>query len=282
VTERPPLLAVEDLGVAAGAVTLLEDVALTLDRGGTLGLVGESGSGKTLIALSVLGLLPPGVRRVSGHVRFDGQDLTALGPRPLRALRGREIGMVFQDPIGSLDPSFTVGSQLTETLRAGAGLSRRAARERAADLLDRVGIAHPAQRLHDYPHQLSGGMAQRVMIALAISCQPRLLIADEPTTALDATVQAQILTLLRDLQDESGMALLLVSHDLSVVAEMADDVAVVYGGQIAERGAVVPVFDGPLHPYTGALLGAQPGRGPRRGARECRISRARRRKSDTR
>ncbi len=259
-----PLLEVGDLGVEAGnagnRVTLLDGVGFTIDRGRILGVVGESGSGKTLIALSVLGLLPAGVRRVSGRIRFGGQDLTALGPRQLRAVRGRDIGMVFQDPIGSLDPSFSVGSQLVETLRAhgGRGLSRRAAQQRAADLLDRVGIAHPAKRLRDYPHQLSGGMAQRVMIALAISSEPRLLIADEPTTALDATVQAQILTLLRSLQDERGMALLLISHDLSVVAEMADDVAVVYGGQIAERGAVVPVFDHPLHPYTGALLGAQP------------------------
>ena len=263
-----PLLEVKDLGVEAGAgagVTLLEDVGLTLDRGRTLGLVGESGSGKTLIALSVLGLLPAGVRRVSGSVRFEGQDLTTLGPRRLRAVRGRDIGMVFQDPIGNLDPSFTVGSQLTETIRARSGLSRRAARSRAVDLLDRVGIAHPAKRLRDYPHQLSGGMAQRVTIALAISCEPRLLIADEPTTALDATVQAQILSLLRSLQDERGMALLLISHDLSVVAEMADDVAVVYGGQIAERGAVTPVFDRPLHPYTGALLGAQPTSTAQRG-----------------
>ena len=256
----PPLLEVSGLGVEAGAgVTLLEDVALTVDPGRTLGLVGESGSGKTLIALSVLGLLPAGVRRVSGHVRFDDRDLAELGPRQLRAVRGRDIGMVFQDPIGSLDPSFTVGSQLVETLRSRTGLSRRAARERAVDLLDRVGIAQPTKRLRDYPHQLSGGMAQRVMIALAIAGEPRLLIADEPTTALDATVQAQILALLRSLQDDGGMALLLISHDLSVVAEMADDVAVVYGGQIAERGAVVPVFDRPRHPYTGALLGAQPG-----------------------
>jgi peptide/nickel transport system ATP-binding protein len=258
-----PLLAVTDLSVEAGrpgrGVTLLEDLDLALDKGRTLGLVGESGSGKTLMALSVLGLLPPGVRRVSGRVEFEGQDLTALGRRQLRAVRGRGIGMVFQDPIAGLDPSFTVGSQLVETLRAHTDLSRRAARERAGDLLDRVGITQPTKRLNDYPHQLSGGMAQRVMIALAISCEPRLLIADEPTTALDATVQAQVLTLLRDLQDESGMALLLISHDLSVVAEMADHVVVAYSGQIAERGAVLPTFDRPLHPYTGALLRAQPG-----------------------
>jgi len=167
--------------------------------------------------------------------------------------------MVFQDPVGHLDPSFTVGSQLVETLRAHTDLSRRAAQERAAELLDRVGIGQPATRLRDYPHQLSGGMAQRVMIALAISCQPRLLIADEPTTALDATVQAQVLTLLRSLQDEHGMALLLISHDLSVLSEMADDVVVLYGGQVVEQGAVTTVLDRPQHPYTEALLGAQPG-----------------------
>jgi peptide/nickel transport system ATP-binding protein len=258
-----PLLVVSDLGVEArvarGGVTLLEDVAFAVDEGRTLGLVGETGSGKTLIALSVLGLLPAGVRLVSGRVRFGEEDLAELSPRRLRSVRGRDIGIVFQDPVGHLDPSFTVGSQLVETLRAHTDLSRRAAQERAADLLDRVGIARPATRLRDYPHQLSGGMAQRVMIALAISCQPRLLIADEPTTALDATVQAQVLTLLQSLQDEHGMALLLISHDLSVVAEMADDVVVLYGGQVAEQGEVTTVFDHPQHPYTEALLGAQPG-----------------------
>ncbi|HEY8547340.1 MAG TPA: ABC transporter ATP-binding protein [Acidimicrobiales bacterium] len=265
-----PLLEVEDLAVVAGGdakggegdergVPLVEDVAFTLDRGRTLGLVGESGSGKTLIALSVLGLLPTGVRRVRGAVRFGGRDLTTLRPRELRAIRGREVGMVFQDPVGHLDPSFTVGSQLVETIRAHTDLSRGAARARAVELLDRVGVPQPDRRLRDHPHQLSGGMAQRVMIALAIAGEPRLLIADEPTTALDATVQAQILALLRSLQEERGMALLLISHDLAVVAEMADDVAVVYGGQVAERGPVVPVFDRPAHPYTAALLGAQPG-----------------------
>jgi len=258
-----PLLVVSDLRVEApdtrGGVTLLEDVAFALEQGRTLGVVGETGSGKTLVALSVLGLLPAGVRRVSGQVRFGGQDLAALPSRGLRSIRGRDIGMVFQDPVGHLDPSFTVGSQLVETLRAHTDLSRRAARERAADLLDRVGIARPYERLRDHPHQLSGGMAQRVMIALAISCQPRLLIADEPTTALDATVQAQVLGLLQSLQDEHGMALLLISHDLSVLAEMADDVVVLYGGQVAEQGEVTAVLGRPRHPYTEALLGAQPG-----------------------
>jgi oligopeptide/dipeptide ABC transporter ATP-binding protein len=261
--DADPLLVVSDLRVEApgtrGGVTLLEEVAFALDEGRTTGVVGETGSGKTLVALSVLGLLPAGVRRVSGQVRFGGQDLAALGPRGLRSIRGRDIGMVFQDPVGHLDPSFTVGSQLVETLRAHTDLSRRAARQRAADLLDRVGIARPDKRLRDHPHQLSGGMAQRVMIALAISCQPRLLIADEPTTALDATVQAQVLGLLQSLQDEHGMALLLISHDLSVLAEMADDVVVLYGGQVAEQGEVTAVLGHPRHPYTEALLGAQPG-----------------------
>jgi peptide/nickel transport system ATP-binding protein len=257
------LLVVSDLGVearvAGGGVPLVEDVTFAVGEGRTLGLVGETGSGKTLIALSVLGLLPAGVRRVSGRVRFGEHDLVTLPPRRLRSIRGRDIGMVFQDPVGHLDPSFTVGSQLVETLRAHTDLSRRAAWERAVDLLDRVGIVRPEQRLRDYPHQLSGGMAQRVMIALAISCQPRLLIADEPTTALDATVQAQVLALLRSLQDEHGMALLLISHDLSVVAEMADDVVVLYAGQVAEQAEVSTLFDHPRHPYTEALLGAQPG-----------------------
>jgi peptide/nickel transport system ATP-binding protein len=261
-----PLLEVTDLGVdapeAGDGVTLLEDVAFAVEQGRTLGLVGETGSGKTLVALSVLGLLPAGVRRVSGRIRFGGEDLATLPSRRLRSIRGRDIGMIFQDPVGHLDPSFTVGSQLVETLRAHTDLSRRAAQERAADLLDRVGIARPVQRLRDYPHQLSGGMAQRVMIALAVSCQPRLLIADEPTTALDATVQAQVLTLLQSLQDENGMAVLLISHDLSVLAEMADDVVVLYGGQVAEQGEVSAVLDHPRHPYTEALLGAQPGSVP--------------------
>jgi peptide/nickel transport system ATP-binding protein len=257
------MLAVDGLEVEArtadGGVTLLDDVSFRVEAGRTLGLVGESGSGKTMIALSVLGLLPPGVRRVSGRALVGDRDLAALAPRARRLVLGRDVGMVFQDPLGSLDPSFTIGSQLVETLRAHTSLSRRAARERATDLLDRVGIAQPATRLSAYPHQLSGGMAQRAMIALAICCRPRLLIADEPTTALDATVQAQILALLRSLQDEHGMALLLISHDLSVVAEMADDVVVLYGGQVAEQGEVTAVFGRPQHPYTEALLGAQPG-----------------------
>lgn len=258
-----PLLRVSDLSLELSQVShdrdaglLVEGVAFDLDEGRTLSLVGESGSGKTLTALAILNLLPHSVRRAGGQVRFDGQELTTLAPRALRSVLGRDIGVVFQDPQGSLDPCFTVGSQLVETIRTHTDLTRSAARELAVSLLDRVGIPDPARRLGDYPHQLSGGMAQRVMIALAISCGPRLLVADEPTTALDVTVQAQILRLLRSLQEESGMALLLISHDLSVVAEMADDVAVMERGRIVESGTVTDTFDHPRHPYTKALLGA--------------------------
>jgi peptide/nickel transport system ATP-binding protein len=191
-------------------------------------------------------------------VSFGGRDLTTLSPAELRSVRGDDIGVVFQDPLASFDPSFTVGSQMVETIRTHTTLSRKEAAALAVSLLDRVGIPQPERRMRDYAHQLSGGMAQRVMIAMAISCRPRLLIADEPTTALDVTVQAQILTLLRSLQEEYGMAMLLISHDLSVVAEMADDMVVMYAGQVVERGPVVDTFERPTHPYTEALLGALP------------------------
>ena len=254
-----PLLSVEGVTVTRGdGVTLVESVSFDLDAGRTVGLVGESGSGKTLTALSVIRHLPASLRLAGGRVSFGGQDLTALSPAELRSVRGDDIGVVFQDPVASFDPSFTVGSQMVETIRAHTSLSRKEASALAVSLLDRVGIPEPERRMRDYPHQLSGGMAQRVMIAMAISCRPRLLIADEPTTALDVTVQAQILSLLRSLQEEYGMAMLLVSHDLSVVAEMADDMVVMYAGQVVERGPVVDRFERPTHPYTEALLGAQP------------------------
>jgi peptide/nickel transport system ATP-binding protein len=254
-----PLLQVEGVTVTRGDdLTLVEDVSFDLDAGRTVSLVGESGSGKTLTALSVIRHLPSSLRLAGGRVSFGGRDLTTLSPAELRSIRGDDIGVVFQDPLASFDPSFTVGSQMVETIRAHTSLSRKEAAERAVSLLDRVGIPQPTRRMRDYAHQLSGGMAQRVMIAMAISCRPRLLIADEPTTALDVTVQAQILGLLRSLQEEHGMAMLLISHDLSVVAEMADDMVVMYAGQVVEQGPVVDTFEGPTHPYTEALLGAQP------------------------
>jgi peptide/nickel transport system ATP-binding protein len=257
-----PLLSVSDLSTVLrrtdGPLPLIEEVSFELAAGRTVGLVGESGSGKSLTAMSIIGLLPPTLEITGGKVLFSGIDLTALSQAELRKIRGRDIGMIFQDPQNSLDPCFTVGAQMVETIRTHTDLSSRAAGELAVSLLDRVGIRQPAQRAQDYPHQLSGGMAQRVMIAMAISCQPRLLIADEPTTALDVTVQAQILTLLRELQHEMDMALLLISHDLSVIAEMADDVAVLYAGHVVERGEVTATFAAPSHPYTEALLGARP------------------------
>ncbi|HEX7094387.1 MAG TPA: ABC transporter ATP-binding protein [Acidimicrobiales bacterium] len=240
-------------------VRVVDDVSLDIAPGQTLGLVGESGSGKSLTASSILRLLPPSVRVAAGSIMLDDIDVLSLSNRRLASVRGPVAAMVFQDPQNGLNPAFTIGNQLIETIRAHEDISRNDARDKAAMLLERVGISHPRDRLGDYPHQFSGGMAQRVMIALAIASSPRLLIADEPTTALDVTVQAQILRLLRRLQEEDGMSLLLISHDLSVIAEMADRVAVMYAGQIVESGAVDDVFLRPSHPYTDALLGAQPG-----------------------
>ena len=242
-------------------VRVVDDVSLSIAPGRTLGLVGESGSGKSLTASSIMGLLPQSVRVAEGSVKLDQTELLGLRVRALNEIRGHEIAMVFQDPQNSLNPAFTVGNQLVETIRNRRRISKDDAHAEAVALLDRVGIVRAADRLGDYPHQFSGGMAQRVMIALAIASRPKLLIADEPTTALDVTVQAQILRLLQQLRDEDGMSLLLISHDLSVIAEMADDVAVMYAGQIVEQGHADELFLRPTHPYTEALLGAQPGRG---------------------
>jgi peptide/nickel transport system ATP-binding protein len=264
VTAKGASLAVAHLAVDVRRygtwVRIVDDLSLAIAPGETLGLVGESGSGKSLTASSIMGLLPQSVRVSGGSVRLDGTELVGLDAARRNEVRGSEIAMVFQDPQNSLNPAFTVGNQMIETIRAKRDVSKSEAREIAAGLLDRVGIKQPADRLADYPHQFSGGMAQRVMIALAIASQPRLLIADEPTTALDVTVQAQILRLLQQLRDEDGMSLLLISHDLSVIAEMADRVAVMYAGQVVEQGRVDELFLRPTHPYTEALLGAQPGR----------------------
>ena len=257
------LLAVDGLTVAfrtgRGEVTAVEDLTFTLDAGEVLGLVGESGSGKSVSALAILGLLPrPAARVAAGRVAFEGADLLTMPERRLRRLRGPGIGMIFQEPMSSLNPVFTIGDQITETLRAHERIGPAAARTRAVGLLDRVGIPSAAQRLGDYPHQLSGGQRQRVMIAIALSCNPRLLIADEPTTALDVTIQAQILDLLLDLRAERGMAVLLITHNMGVVAETADRVLVMYAGRIAEQAPVAALFDRPAHPYTRGLLSCVP------------------------
>jgi len=242
-----------------GVVHAVDGVSLTVEAGGTLGLVGESGCGKSVTALSIMRLLPtPPAEIVSGSIRFDGRDLTQLSERELEDVRGREIGMVFQDPMTALNPTLTIGTQIVEVLQRHLGLDRRAARRRAGELLEEVGIPRAHERLDDYPHRFSGGMRQRVGIAMAIACGPRLLIADEPTTALDVTVQAQVLDLLVRLARGHDMAVLLISHDLAVVAETADRVLVMYAGRAMEEAAVPAIFATPRNPYTRALLDALP------------------------
>jgi len=243
----------------SGPLSVVDGVSLNLARGQTLAVVGESGCGKSMLSLSIMRLVPRPGRIAEGQIRFDGVDLASLSDREMRAIRGQRIGMVFQEPMTSLNPSFTVGDQITEAMRAhDKRASKAALRTRAIAALDRVRIPAAARRLDDYPHQMSGGMRQRVMIAMALSCDPDLLIADEPTTALDVTVQAQILDLIRALQAESGMAVLLVTHDLGVVAEAADNVAVMYAGRVVEQAAVADLFADPQHPYTLGLLGSIP------------------------
>jgi len=266
--DPPALLEVRDLSVEfetdAGRVRVVDGVSFDIAAGKILGLVGESGSGKTVSSLAVLRLLPsPPAHIVGGAIRFNGRDLLDLDFDELRRVRGRDIAMVFQDPLASLDPSFTVGYQLMEAIRLHERVSRGAARARAARLLESVHIPDPTQRLSAYPHQLSGGMRQRVMIAMALSCYPRLLIADEPTTALDVTVQAQIVELLNELRETEGLAVLFVTHDLALISELSDEVAVMYAGQVVEHAATADLFARPRHPYTAALLAATPGiRGP--------------------
>jgi peptide/nickel transport system ATP-binding protein/oligopeptide transport system ATP-binding protein len=242
-----------------GQVTAIEDVSLSIEPGEILGIVGESGSGKSVTALTVMGLLPqPPAKILSGSVVFEGQDLTKLSDRQMQKIRGPGIAMIFQEPMTSLNPVFKIGDQIMETIRAHERLSPRALRERAIALLDKVGIPSPARRMDDYPHQLSGGQRQRVMIAIALACNPRLLIADEPTTALDVTIQAQILDLLMDLRDEFRMAIMIITHNMGVVAETADRVLVMYAGRIVEASPVEALFDRPLHPYTRGLLDCVP------------------------
>jgi dipeptide transport system ATP-binding protein len=240
-------------------VHAVDGVDLSVDRGETLGVVGESGSGKTVTALTVVKLIamPPG-RIVAGRILWQGRDLVPLTSEQLRPLRAKEIAVIFQEPMTSLNPVYTIGEQIAEVLRLHEGLSRKAALARTVEMLDLVKISNPQRRLGDYPHQFSGGMRQRVMIAMALSCNPKLLIADEPSTALDVTVQAQILALLTTLQRERGMALMLITHDLAVVAETAQRVVVMYAGQQVETGPVPQIFETPRHPYTQALLAALP------------------------
>jgi peptide/nickel transport system ATP-binding protein/oligopeptide transport system ATP-binding protein len=257
------LLSIEGLTVAfrteRGEATAIEDVSLTLAPGEILGVVGESGSGKSVTALSIMGLLPePAARVVSGRVTFEGQTLTGMAEHRLRRIRGPGIGMVFQEPMTSLNPVFSIGEQITETLAAHGERDSARRRDRAVEMLERVGIPSAARRLGDYPHQLSGGQRQRVMIAMALACRPRLLIADEPTTALDVTIQAGILDLLLDLRDQLGMAVLVITHNMGVIAEVADRVAVMYAGRVVEQAPVEQLFAAPGHPYTRALLGCVP------------------------
>ncbi|MGZ5787076.1 MAG: ABC transporter ATP-binding protein [Ramlibacter sp.] len=261
-----PLLEIEDLHVefpTQGSVMhAVEGVSLTLDEGEVLGIVGESGSGKSVTMMAVMGLIAYPGRVRAKTLRFAGHDLLGISDRERRRLVGKDMAMIFQEPTTSLNPCFTIGWQLVEALRLHSPLDKKSAQRRAIELLEQVGIPAAHTRLNDYPHQMSGGMNQRVMIAMAISCNPRLLIADEPTTALDVTIQAQILDLLRDLQKERGMALVLITHNMGVVSEMARRVAVMYAGQVMEQRPVAQLFANPQHPYTEALLAALPERGP--------------------
>jgi peptide/nickel transport system ATP-binding protein/oligopeptide transport system ATP-binding protein len=242
-----------------GEITAVEDIGFDVDAGEILGIVGESGSGKSVTALAIMGLLPkPPARLVAGTIRFGGDELTGLSETRMERIRGAGISMVFQEPMTSLNPVLTIGEQIMETLRAHESLTTRAQRARALEMLDRVGIPSAARRLGDYPHQLSGGQRQRVMIAMALACRPRLLIADEPTTALDVTIQAQVLDLLMDLRDELGMAIIIITHNMGVIAETADRVLVMYAGRIVEQAKVADLFDRPFHPYTAGLLACVP------------------------
>jgi peptide/nickel transport system ATP-binding protein len=259
---REPVLSVRDLRVAfasrRGTVHAVNGVSFDLAPGDRLGIVGESGCGKSVTSLALLGVLPPAGRVVAGTARFEGRDLLALPPDQLCAVRGRGIAMVFQDPMTSLNPVITVGRQIRESLETHFGMDRKPAERRAAELLDRVGIPRARARLRDYPHELSGGMRQRAMIAVALACEPRILIADEPTTALDVTVQAQILALLRELVDEHDAALMLITHDLGVVAGTCERTSVMYGGMFVETGSTRRVLKHPRHPYTVGLLQGVP------------------------
>ena len=265
---RPPLIEISDLRVTfhgddGRALHAVDAVDLDVPNGSTLGLVGESGCGKSVTSLAIMGLLPKQSAEITGSIRFDGFDLLNVPDQTLRDLRGNRLAMIFQEPMTSLNPSFTIGDQIVETILRHRGGTRSAARRRAIELLRRVHIPSPERRIDEYPHKLSGGMRQRVMIAMALACDPQLLIADEPTTALDVTLQAQILDLMRELKAQSGAAIILITHDLGVVAEVCDEVAVMYAGEIVERASVDELFANPQHPYTVGLLGSIPRLGRR-------------------
>jgi peptide/nickel transport system ATP-binding protein len=263
----PPTLQVRNLKThfftRAGLVRAVDDVSFTVESGKVLGLVGESGSGKSVTGFSILGLVDPPGRVTGGSILFKGQDLATLSEAAMRRLRGNRIAMIFQDPMMTLNPVLRIDTQMIETVLAHAKVSREEARQRARDALGQVGIPSPEERLHAYPHQFSGGMRQRVAIAIALLHKPDLIVADEPTTALDVTIQAQILAEAQKLCAESGTALIWITHDLSVVAGLADDIAVMYAGKVVEQGPVVDVLDAPLHPYTVGLIGSVPSRNHR-------------------
>jgi peptide/nickel transport system ATP-binding protein len=256
------LLSVEDLRVSFhtddGVVHAVDGISYTVQPGKTLGIVGESGSGKTVSSLTTIGLTRSRRSRIEGRILFEGNDIVTMEDDKLRQIRGNDVAMIFQDPLSALHPFYRVGAQLVEAMQAHRRISRSAARARAAELLDLVGIPDPKRRLDQYPHEFSGGMRQRAMIAMALSNEPKLLIADEPTTALDVTVQAQILALLEELQERLGMAIIIITHDLGVVAEIADEIAVMYAGRIVERGTTDEIFNSPQHPYTWGLLRSIP------------------------
>jgi len=257
------LLEVEDLRVhfrtQDGLVKAVDGVSYSLERGRTLGIVGESGSGKSVTSLAVMGLHHGSSAQISGHIRLDGEELVGAPPARVRELRGDKMAMIFQDPLSSLHPYFSIGSQIVEAYRVHhPDATKKQARQRAVDMLGRVGIPEPSARVDDYPHQFSGGMRQRVMIAMSLCNDPELLIADEPTTALDVTVQAQILDLIHDLQSEFGSAVVMITHDLGVVAELSDDILVMYAGRVAEYGSAADIFGQPGHPYTWGLLASMP------------------------
>ena len=257
-----------DFSTDAGTVRAVDDVSFSIQPGRTLGIVGESGCGKSVTSLALMGLLPrPAGRIASGSVRLAGKALTSMNERALRRMRGAELSMIFQEPMTALNPVYTIGSQMTAVLRRHEGLSRRAARAHAIEMLERVSIPGPSRRIDEYPHELSGGMRQRAMIAMALSCRPKLLIADEPTTALDVTTQAQVLTQISNLQQELGTAVILVTHDLGVVAETCDEALVMYCGQVVEQAPIGVLFDTPRHRYTEGLIAAIPKIRPQRLAR---------------
>jgi len=261
-TDQQPFLSVKDLKVhfstEDGIVKAVDGLSFDLERGKTLGIVGESGSGKSVTNLTILGLHNPDSTTVEGSIRLDGEELNGASERTLAKLRGNKMAMIFQDALTSLSPYHTIGRQIGETYRKHTGCSKQQARARAIEMLTRVGIPQPDVRVDDYPHQFSGGMRQRAMIAMALVCDPELLIADEPTTALDVTVQAQIMDLLKDLQREFGTSIIFITHDLGVIADIADDVLVMYGGRCVERGTKKEVLRNPRHPYTWGLLGSMP------------------------